>query len=215
VPPYALERERGVGVVSLDPGPGLAGRVADTLVARVRPDSTSAVLARLVLDTTGVFTFEARDGLLKTPGALDFGYEEIGLAILEHGADGWERVLLGAGADGGVVSGWARARRGVVGVTAWQDFIPGQALFFALPPDSIHFYDAADGAETSFGVRPDDYILWPLGVRGDWMRVRAVTPSDYCATPGPGAAAVRQDTLWIRWRNAEGRPRVWFFTRGC
>src|SRR5699024_8199657 len=129
--------------------------------------------------------FEARDGLLKTPGALEFGYQEIGLPILEHGADGWERVLLGGAADGSAVTGWARARQGVVGVTLWQDLIPGQPLFFALPPDSIHFFAAADGAEKGFTVRPDDYILWPLAVQGDWMRVRAVSPSDYCATPGP------------------------------
>jgi hypothetical protein len=52
VPPDTLVRERGLGVVHLDPGPALAGRVADTLEARSGPDPDADVVARLVLDTT-------------------------------------------------------------------------------------------------------------------------------------------------------------------
>lgn len=214
VPPYTLERERGIGVVHFEPGPALAGRVADTLDVRVRPESAAGVLARLVLDTSGVYVFEAREGALARPGALDFGYEEIGFPILEHGAGGWEHVYVGSAPDRSFASGWARARPTVVGVTLWNELIPGQPLFFALPPDSIRFYDAPEGVETRFAVQADDYILWPLDVRGDWMRVRAASPSDYCALPGARPPAA-QDTLWIRWRGATGRPRVWFFTKGC
>ncbi|MSR36188.1 MAG: hypothetical protein EXR95_06020 [Gemmatimonadetes bacterium] len=105
VPAYALMRERGRGVVHLDPGPLLAGRVADTLVARAEPNRGAPVLARLVLDTTVVFTFEALPGVLARPGALEFGYAEIGLPILERGTGGWERVYLGEGPDGQPVSG--------------------------------------------------------------------------------------------------------------
>lgn len=215
VPSYTLVRERGVGIVHLDPGPVLAGRVSDTLEARDRPEPGAGVLARLVLDTVGVYTFEARAGLLDTPGALEFGYGEVGFPILDHGPEGWERVYLGTAPGGAVVSGWARARPALVGVTLWDELIPGQPIFFALPPDSIRFHAAPDSAEVSFAVKPDDYILWPIDVRGDWMRVRAVTPSDYCAAPVPGGPPARLDTLWIRWRTESGRPRVWFYTRGC
>ena len=221
VPAYTLERERGVGIVHLDPGPSLAGRAADTLDVRVRPDPRAGVLARLVLDSSGVYTFEAREGAVQTPGALEFGYEEVGLPILAHGTDGWERVYLGTSAGGTVVDGWARRRPSYVSVTLWDEMLPGLPLFFALPPDSIRFYAAPDSAQVGFPVNPDDYILWPLEPRGDWMRVRVATPSDYCAappppgTPGAAVAAPRQDTLWIRWRGESGRPRVWFFTRGC
>ena len=87
-----------------------------------------------------------------------------------------------------------------------------------MPADSARFHEAPEGPAAPFplpppgsGGPPGDYILWPLERAGDWMRVRAVTPSDYCADP----PAPREDTLWIRWRGASGRPRVWFFTRGC
>jgi hypothetical protein len=83
----------------------------------------------------------------------------------------------------------------------------------------MRFFEAPDGPAASFALNPDDYILWPLELRGDWLRVRAATPSDYCAAPPPpgvpAAPASRQDTLWIRWRAETGRPRVWFYTRGC
>ena len=96
-------------------------------------------------------------------------------------------------------------------MTLWEDVLPGLPLFFALPPDSFRFHAAPDGPEESFPVEYDEYILWPLEVQGDWMRVRAVTPSDYCAEP----TSPRQDTLWIRWRGEPNGPRVWFYTRGC
>ncbi|MSR36187.1 MAG: hypothetical protein EXR95_06015 [Gemmatimonadetes bacterium] len=98
-----------------------------------------------------------------------------------------------------------------MGVTLWDELLPGQPLFFALPPDSFRFHVAPDGADERFAIEREQYILWPLEQSGDWMRVRAVSPSDYCAAPG----AARQDTLWIRWRAETGRPRVWFYTRGC
>ena len=135
----------------------------------------------------------------------------MGLPILEEAPAGWHRVLLGADSTGAAVSGWSRVRPGIVGRTLWEELLPGQPLFFALPPDSFAFHASPGGPEERFPVEVERYILWPLEVRGDWMRVRAVTPSDYCFEP----RAPTQDTLWIRWRGEAGRPRVWFHTRGC
>jgi hypothetical protein len=210
VPSAWPERERGLGVVHLIPG---AGPVEDTLNAHERPDSTAPVLARLMLDTVHVYRFEARAGLLAAPGALEYGYEDVGFPILERGADGWERVYLGADSVGRAVSGWARARPPFSDVTLWQNLLADTPVFFVVPQDSIRFHAAPEGVEEPFVVEGDDYILWPLEWRGDWLRVRAAAPSDYCASLD--APAPRQDTLWIRWRTETGRPRVWFFTRGC
>ena len=203
VPKWSPMRERGIGVARLELGP------PDTLIARASASPDADVLARLVLDTTGVFVFEAREGLLASPGALAFGYEEVGLPILERG-DGWERVYLGVDSAGAPVSGWASGTGGAA-ITLWDQLLPEMPLFFALPPDSLGFHSAPEGPAQSFELDVDDYILWPLETRGDWMRVRAVSPSDYCAAP----SAPRQDTVWIRWRTETGNPRVWFYTRGC
>ena len=102
VPSAWPERERGLGVVHLVPG---ARPAEDTLEAHERPDSTAPVLARLVLDTLHVYRFEARDGLLATPGALEYGYEDVGFPILERGPDGWERVHVGTDSAGASVAG--------------------------------------------------------------------------------------------------------------
>ncbi len=209
VPDPGIVRERGIGVLGFDPGPQLAGRIADSIEVWADSTPAAAVIARMVLDTTGVFRFEAREGLLERPGALDYGYQEVGLVVLERRGE-WLRVFLGNGADGAGVSGWSRARERVSALTLWEDLLPGLPLFFAVPPDSMGFHAVADGPEVQFPIG-DGYIMRSLTVDGDWMRVRVVSPSDYCATP----AALREDTLWIRWRGASGNPRVWFHTRGC
>ena len=203
-------RERGIGVIGFEPGPLLAGRAADTLDVRANPTSGAAVIARLVLDTAGVYRYEVREGLLEEQGTLEFGYEIMGLVLLERSPDGWFQVYLGNAPGGAVVSGWTRARPGALGLTLWDELLPRQALFFALPPDSIRFHASPEGPDAPFPIE-DGYIMWPLEVRDDWMRVRAVAPSDYCFDP----PSPLQDTLWIRYRGQNGRPRVWFYTVGC
>lgn len=43
------------------------------------------------------------------------------------------------------------------------------------------------------------------------MRVRPVAPSDYCDDPEQPRTA----ELWVRYLDHTGRPRVWYYTRGC
>ena len=203
-------RERGIGVIGFEPGPLLAGRAADTIYVRTDSTPEAVVIARLVLDSARVYRYEALEGLLEEQGTLEFGYGVVGLVLLERSPDGWVRVYLGKAPGGAVVSGWTRARPGALGLTLWDELLPGQALFFALPPDSIRFHASPEGPDAVFPIE-DGYIMWPLEVRGDWMLVRAVSPSDYCFDP----PSPRQDTLWIRFRGQDGRPRVWFYTVGC
>jgi hypothetical protein len=217
VPSYTPMRERGIGIVHFDPGPRLAGRAADTI--RVTGSAEGGgVVARLIVDSMAVYRFEAAPGVLDAPGALEFGYEEVGLPLLEDPGAGRWRVHLGT-RDGEPVSGWVAMQPGRTR-TLWEELLPTMPLFFVVPPDSIRFHASQDGPAVPFTLAPrtsgdpgdpGDYILWPIETTGDWMRVRAVTPSDYCFDP----PAPREDTLWIRWREGSGNPRVWFFTRGC
>ena len=202
-------RERGVGVISFEPGPLLAGRGADTMEVKANPEPEAEVIARLVLDTVGVYRYEVQEGLIEEQGTLEFGYEVVGLVLLEERSDGWVRVYLGEGVAG-AVTGWTRPRSGALGLTLWDDLLLRQALFFSLPPDSIRFHVSPEGPDAPFPIERG-YIMWPLETRGDWMRVRAVAPSDYCSDP----PSPQQDTLWVRFRGQDGRPRVWFYTVGC
>jgi hypothetical protein len=220
VPSWTPMRERGIGIVHFDPGPGLSGRAADTLRVRAERDASSPVIARLIADSMALYRFEAAPELLDAPGALEFGYEEVGLPVLDASDERESVVYLGTRA-GEPVTGWATTVPGYTARTLWEELLPSLPLFFVVPPDSVRFHEAPDGPLGAFTLPPPppgqdpaypgDYVFWPLEQRGDWIRVRAVTPSDYCADP----PAPLEDTLWIRWREPSGNPRVWFFTRGC
>lgn len=60
-------------------------------------------------------------------------------------------------------------------------------------------------------VARHEYLLEPLEIWGDWMRVRVKQPSDHCWDP----PEVRVDEGWVRWRGPERGPWVWYHSRGC
>jgi hypothetical protein len=57
-----------------------------------------------------------------------------------------------------------------------------------------------------------DYIMKPLQVRDRWLQVELLTPSPMCVFPEP---EVTPDTVWIQYLGTDGRPRVFYYTRGC
>lgn len=59
-------------------------------------------------------------------------------------------------------------------------------------------------------VGPDSFIE-PIAFEGDWMQVRVTQPTDGC-TFLPGA--VTQEG-WMRWRNADSEPLIWYPPKGC
>jgi hypothetical protein len=59
-------------------------------------------------------------------------------------------------------------------------------------------------------IGPESFIE-PLAFEGDWMQVRVTQPADGC-TFLPGA--VSQEG-WMRWRNGEGKPLIWYPPKGC
>jgi hypothetical protein len=148
-----------------------------------------------------------------TINLLEFGYEEAGLPFDSVTADGrWARVIPGTTAGGLPEYAWAPLDADSIGLVRWADVLPQHDLFFG-PGVTPVFFDAPGGRVVTFplaGERPD-YILHPLEARGDWLRVRAVTPSDMCADP----ESPRRAELWIRYLDPNARPLVWYHTRGC
>jgi hypothetical protein len=128
---------------------------------------------------------------------------------------GWARVVYGY-LSGDRLFGWVRLQPRYA-VTLWPDALPTHVLFFADSiPFRIHATPGGDVVRFPLAYDPPgsnrvDYIMHPLETDGPWMRVRAVTPSDYCADP----PTPRDTTGWIRYLDDASRPRVWYFTRGC
>lgn len=206
-------RERGVGVVfPVEPN--------DTLDVRAEPADAAPLIARLHRAPTGEYTLEAGPDAANG-GAMDFSYEEVGLPLLEPAgtspdAEGWMRVHYALDSAGAPMDGWVRADAERVGLLTWRDHLPTLPLFF-LDADSIAFHAEVDGARLDIPLAPDggqerfDYILHPLETRGEWMRAELVTPKDYCFdSPAP-----RRDTVWVRYLDEGGEPRLWYYTRGC
>jgi len=216
-----LRQERGVGAVYLEGAFEGASSEADTLSVLAAPRGGAAALALLILardSLTWEYVLEAR-GPVAEGAAVEFGYEEVGLPVLElrGGADPeWLHVRYATGSGGEPMTGWVGFEPGRTGYLPWSDRLAEVPLFF-VDPDSVGFFEAPEGAEASVALAPDDppdrfdYILYPLARRGPWIRVELVTPSDYCFDP----PEPRRDTLWIRHLDGAGRPRVWYHTRGC
>jgi hypothetical protein len=203
--------------VKLDPGIAIVSpRVdqgRDSLPLFIDPQS--ATWGWFVRDLTG------RDSLpfaLRTPRALrpnimEFSYEESGLPV-DSILPGRVRVLLGWDPEERMQRAWVRLDS-TVELRKWSEWLAEQTLFFR-PGVRPEFHLAPDGAQyrvTLSGGDDPDYIMHAKQVRGDWLQVELVTPSDYCADDQ--TIQRRRETVWIRFLAPDGRPRVWYYTRGC
>jgi hypothetical protein len=190
-----------------------------------RPEADAPAAARLIREPTGVYALEVR-GQVEEGGALEHGYEDMGLPLLEtpplpaqapaSPPPGWLRVHYGLASDGRPLEGWVRDDPARVSRFLWSERLPESPLFF-LHSDSIRFFAAPAGESVAVALELGpgdprfDYILYPLVTRGPWMQVVVATPSTYCFDP----PTPQHDTVWIRYLNDAGRPRVWYYTRGC
>jgi hypothetical protein len=226
-----VDQDRGVGVIAFAstaaPGTTLEPPFADTLVVRSRPDPGSSVLARFIFRVPEPFAWSyvlesAVPGVRSN--ALEFDYEVDGLPIdsLDGGAatggSGWVRVVHGVASDGTPRTGWVRHDPDRTELRLWASELPARPLFFVGPEAAIAFRDAPGGSPVVLELArhgatgPLDYRLEPVAVEGRWMRVRVVSPDASCDGEESGAL---ERVVWIEYLDDRGRPRVWYYTRGC
>ena len=203
----------GIGVVTFA---GVAS-AADTIpLFRGPGDARPTGYVIRISDTVAMaqtFALEWPDTL--SGNLLEVDYEVPGLpADSAARPDGWIRVIPGfRPADSTPVYAWTRVGGASTEIVAWAERLGRHNLFFrdGVPPA---LSDAPEGRPVSFPLLPPDrggYTLYPLDTRGAWMKVRAVTPSDFCAEP----ESPRAGEFWVRYLDQQGRPLVWYHTRGC
>jgi hypothetical protein len=141
---------------------------------------------------------------------LEYAYEESGLPLerLDEGG-GWAEVVYGLDATGAGRTAWVRLGPALAW-ELWEETLPAQSLFFrAGVTPSLHA--SPGGPALAFDFPGDDYALEADSVAGEWLRVRVTTPH-----PCSGDPPAREAVGWVRHLDgATGRPRVWYYSRGC
>lgn len=164
---------------------------------------------------------DRRDCLFLFDRTIEYTYEIGSWAILGFDSDSsWARVSLDPFGVDSVSQGWVPMSSAGNRPILWSELLPTKWLFF-LWPDSAQFYDdpspdspRAIELTPRSGPRKYDYSLIPLRVEGRWMEVEVASPSPTVCRSGE-PPEVRRDTAWIPYLSLEGRPRTFFFTRGC
>lgn len=210
--------DRGIGVLYFRTDSSGLRRHAIDSMALYADTSDAATLVGYFLESTwqtGGFpnALATTDSL--RPNVVEFDYEVAGLPFDRLSPSGrWARALIGFDRRGRVRRAWVRLGDGV-GWHLWRRYLREHALFF-LDSVAATFFSAPGGARVQIpapaGGATYRHIMYPEIVRGPWMRVRMLVPSDYCAAdPEPR----REYRVWIRYLRPDGRPRVWYHSRGC
>jgi hypothetical protein len=216
-------RDLGVGIVSFEPSPlGEAALPwADTMVIRADPVADAPVVARFLFQVPEPFSWgyglETGEAGVDSYG-LEYGYEEQGLAA-DTVSGSWARVLYGLHTDGSPRRGWVPLEDGRTRFRFWSEILRDRPLFFRDDAD-LAFHEGPGGDRVAVELArrtpdprsPFDYRLEALEVRGHWMKARLVTPDGSCDSD---VGVEREHVVWIEYLDAEARPRVWYYTRGC
>jgi hypothetical protein len=214
--PYVVPvADYGRGVIGIGAGPDPVPR-SGVLTFRRDPDAGSPIAAVLSIRTdtsNGTQHYAVTGPRLRLPNLVEVGYEQAGVPVDSATSDGrWVRGLAGTDSAGRWIVGWADVRTPGVEQLWWADHLRSQSLF-ALGSTDVRLADTPDGAR----VPPPrgEYAMYGAdSVRGRWLRVRVVSPSDYCDANADSTRRVER-RLWVQYLEADGRPLVWYYTRGC
>ena len=222
--PFEFEAmDRGSGIIGL--ADRSSGPRVDSLVFRAAPDPSAPVVGLFLMRTVAAdapedpsdssWHYAIAGRGLRIANALEFEYELSGVPTDSATADGrWVRALLGTDTTGSQwVTGWADARRDGIERREWADQLSedGRALFFRV--DSTAAISATPDGPGEPLARESSYVVYATDtVQGRWLRVRVVTPSDYCE---PRDSLTTERMGWVEYLDARSRPRMWYFSRGC
>jgi hypothetical protein len=207
--------DRGIGVL-FPAGPALAdsSHPTDSLFFRAVPAPSARLVGAFLREplATAGWMYAILGPRGTVPNLLEYGYEEAGVPI-DSVAGQWVRVIFGFDSAGMAQHGWAQVQPGRDSLLLWAEHLPAQPLFF-FDREAAAIYALPGQGERPFPIQtgPDrDYIMYGDERQGPWLKVRIVSPSDYCNDPSQPATW----TGWIRYLRDDGRPRVWYYTRGC
>jgi hypothetical protein len=190
----------------------------DTVFFRAAPDTSAEVVGALafVLETSGSLVAQAVWApRTLTSNSVELSADEVGIPYDSVDASGrWHRAILGFTDDDKPWLGWTMLGDSVLGRTVWKERLAETMLYFR-DFDSGDFHAAPGGrvVATARELAKGGFDITGGEVRGQWMRVTVEHPGENCEGELP--ANRRADQYWIRAFDERGRPRVFYFTRGC
>jgi hypothetical protein len=203
--------DRGIGVIFfLQSAPTLDNPKGDSVLIYSKPNGRSSVVDRFIFDPKDRYR-QFINTRFQSKGSIEFDNETFGLPVRSSLARGWFEVIY----DKNKQPGFVKISKSILKYLTWRELLPKKFLFFQSVSD-IQFFDSPNGKRQEFELaqlehQKYDYIMKPITTEGNWMKVEIVTPSDNCHFPEIIVKAI----FWIKYLDDNGRPLVWYFTRGC
>lgn len=190
---------------------------ADTIYFRRSPDTSSAVVGAIVLalETSGSLVGQAvwaPEAL--TGNSVEISAEDVGTPYDSVDSSGrWHRAILGFTILEQPWYGWTQLGDSVLRRMVWKEKFAETVIWF-LDADA-NFHSTPDGpvVTTLRALQENGVDVSGEEVRGEWLRVKVEHPGQTCEGDLPPDR--RTDHYWVRAFEADGRPRVFFHTRGC
>ncbi len=156
-------------------------------------------------------------------GQVETGYEEKTLAVLETAPGDWYRIRHTEPRPDEPGTAWVHAchlRGSPVGLSyeSWderfRDMIGGSPVFYrSQVRHALRAGPSTDSARVAWIPADEDATqIQVLEIDGDWMRVSVQTPRTWC---GDEDVDVSVEEGWIKWRDEQKGPWIWWYTRGC
>jgi hypothetical protein len=154
-------------------------------------------------------------------GALETGDQTVSLIVLEQDHAGWLRIRFAPGEEASS-TGWVhvcdleKVRPRVV-YESWERLFAERALsplYFRTGGPRALRRGPQPGEEALAWIPAEGrrYALEALEFHGDWMFARLTVPFDYCRMLD-AKPVIREG--WVRWRDRELGPLLWYYTRSC
>ena len=190
----------------------------DTIFFRARPDTSANVVGALafVLETSGSGLQQAVWApVALTDNSVGISADDTGIPFDSVDPSGrWHRAILGFTEEQQPWMGWVQLGDSALSRMVWKEKFTETMIYF-LHIDDTPFHSTPGGpiVTTPRALAADGFDVTGLEVRGEWLRVKVEHPGENCT--GDVFANRRADEYWIRAFEEDGRPRVFFHTRGC
>jgi hypothetical protein len=218
-----LAEDKGIGLVFFsEHGPYSSSFQSDSMMIYDNQDESSRIIAKFLLIVPvnkNAYQYSVRQLFsIGKQNFVEYGYEVDGMPFDSlNESSNWARVIFSIQSDSVLNKGWIKLHVSK-NFFLWSKELLKHNLFFVPLLATPIFYEKPNGNEYEFslekfkqGERRYNYAMHPIRAEGQWLQVLVVSPTDFCDQP----INPRKATLWIKYLDENGRPKVFYYSRGC